>query len=179
MTYYSRLLSVFILIILASGCKKDELPSADSLIANYSFEENGVYSTSGWTTNATDFSTLVPENGGDFSIKISPAIFPEIGFADFVVTNLTGNKTINANCKMNAFGGWIGKVELLQQIDAEVTNIIASFESSENSWQDVNLSANATFETGQVLTLRLSAGSTTTPLPLQFILFDIIELEIN
>ncbi len=175
----NNLLTVAIVITLVAGCKKEEIPSANNLIDNYSFEENGIFSTSGWITNNVEFSTLVPENGGDFSIKITPAEFPAEGSADFKVENLIGNKTINANCKMNVFGGWTGKVQLLQQIDPEVTNVIASYEGTENTWQDVILSANATFEADDVLILRLSAGSAIAPTPLQFVLFDLVELEIN
>jgi len=179
MLRYNNIFIIVIVIALTAGCKKEEVPSAGNLIDNYSFEENGVFSTSGWIINNAEFSTLVPENGGDFSIKITPALFPAEGTADFIVLNLNGNKTLTAKCKMNVFGGWTGKVQLLQQIDPEVTNVIASFEGLDNTWQDVNLSANVTFEADDVLILRLSAGSSISPLPLQFVLFDLVELEIN
>lgn len=165
--------------LLLTNCDKPVIPPAGNLIDNYSFELGGSYSDNGWQVNNTTYSTLVPENGGDFSMKIFADTFPDEGYATFEVLNLTGAKTINLSCMMNTFGGLLGKVQLLQQSGFEGFTELDVFETSDNSWQSVNLSANATFTEGDVLVVKLNAGSSVAPIASQFALFDLVALTIN
>jgi len=85
-------ISVLVINIL-SCTKSDESitnPSSDgNLIANSSFEQNGSPSLSGWQTNTSDstfisYSSIVPQNGGKYSIKL----FNEWSFPGTIITNI-------------------------------------------------------------------------------------------
>jgi len=167
------------LIVIASGCKEEVLPPEGNLITNYSFEENGVYSTSGWTVNNTEYTTLVPENGGDFAIKVFQDTLPDEGYVEYEVTGLIGDKSIVFDCEANAFGGCVGTVSIIVESTGETKTVIATANVDQNTWTPKNLSANATFVDGDRLFVRMSAGGVLSPVETQFVVFDLATLEIN
>lgn len=72
---------LFTLILLFYGCVKDETtaPTEENLLINTSFEDNGKFSTAGWSIPASgDSSNDVPPNGGNFSLKLQSNAPPEV-----------------------------------------------------------------------------------------------------
>lgn len=81
-----KLLGFFIISILitffASSCSEDESsvnPPAGNSLINTSFEENGYFSSDGWTLPVqSDSSKDVPTNGGNYSLLLKASWFPEL-----------------------------------------------------------------------------------------------------
>jgi len=89
------LLALLISLFLFS-CNEDEVtePTAENLLLNTSFEENGVASAEGWKLpQSSEFSTDVPPNGGSFSLKLIANSPPEYAYITVPVkTNYTINR---------------------------------------------------------------------------------------
>ncbi len=172
-------LSFASLIVITAGCKDEVLPPEGNMITNYSFEENGVFSSTGWTVNNTTYTTLVPEGGGDFAIKVFQDTLPDEGYVEYVVDGLIGDKAIVFDCEANAFGGCVGTVSLIVESTGETQTVIATTNVDQNTWTPKNLTANATFVAGDRLFVRMSAGGVLSPVTTQFVVFDLATLEIN
>ena len=173
------LLVICCLWMVYAGCKKETFPPEGNLIVNYSFEENGVFSLTGWDTSNAQYSTIVPENGGDFSVKLFPGAPPDEGYVDYTINGLVGEKTITMSCQANAFGGWLGTATLKLISTGETSADLATATWDQNNWGAIDLSATATFAEGDVLKLHLSAGFSPVTEPGQFVLFDLVTLSIN
>ncbi len=179
MKFGSIYLGIAALMVFAGGCKEEVLPPEGNFITNYSFEENGVFSSAGWTVNNTTYTTLVPEGGGDFAIKVFQDTLPEEGYVEYEVTGLIGDKSIVFDCEANAFGGCVGTVSIIVESTGETKTVIATANVDQNTWTPKNLSANATFVEGDRLFVRMSAGGVLSPVETQFVVFDLATLEIN
>lgn len=166
-------------LILLNSCKKEEIIPANNLIGNYSFEENGIFNTDTWNVNNTTYSTIVPENGDDFSIKIFQDTIPDDGFAEFIVEGYSGEHTITFTCQANAFGGITGDVQLRIESTGETGALIANTSYTQNNWEEITLTATATFSEGDKLIVHLGAGSSENPDISQFMLYDLVTLVID
>jgi len=72
--------AVFVFSILVLSCAEEETtaPTEENLLINTSFENNGNFSTVGWSLPASsNSSTDVPPNGGNFSLKLQSNSPPE------------------------------------------------------------------------------------------------------
>ncbi|MFI5171797.1 MAG: carbohydrate binding domain-containing protein [Chitinophagales bacterium] len=171
---------IFFLSLIISGvlisCKKDDVPLDGALITNGSFEDGNNFSTDGWLTSNTSSNTNVPAGGGQFSLKISPMTSPSEGFASYTIEGLEGTKILNLSCYINSFDNWPGSISLKKINTDNITTIIATIASDENSWLQKTLEVTATFSTGDKLIVYLSAGSTEVPVASQYVLFDLVEL---
>lgn len=71
----------FFSICFLHGCADEETtapPTEENLLLNTSFENNGRFSTVGWTVPASgDSSNDVPPNGGSFSLRLQSNAPPE------------------------------------------------------------------------------------------------------
>jgi hypothetical protein len=166
-------------LMLMNSCKKEDIIPANNLIDNYSFEENGVFSTTGWDINNITYSTIVPENGDDFSIKIFQDTIPDEGYAEFLIEGYSGEHTVTFTCQANAFGGITGNVKLRIESTGETGAEIANATYTENVWGEINLTATAIFSEGDKLIVHLGAGSGENPVATQFMLYDLATLVID
>ena len=92
-----ELVSLFTLFImfalLTSSCTKEENsvnpPTSGKYLINTSFEKNGFFSADGWTLPSnSDSSSIVPLNGGKYSLLLESVAPPEV-FAEIKVPVLT------------------------------------------------------------------------------------------
>ena len=167
-----------IVFILTNGCKKeDTIQPGDNLITNGSFEDNGNFSLDGWTNNSTESNTDVPGGGGSFSLKISPAISPAEGYADFEITDLTGTKNFELTAFIKSFGDWPGSVTLKKIADDGTITILATAASSENNWIQKTLDISTSFISGDKLVVHISSGSTEAVTTDHYALFDLVVLK--
>jgi len=77
------ILSVLFILFLNVSCNEEEVtePTEENLLLNTSFEENGVASAEGWKLpQGSEFSTDVPTNGGNFSLKLHANSPPEYAY---------------------------------------------------------------------------------------------------
>ena len=87
-------LTIFLLVtLLISSCSKEENsvnpPSSGNYLINTSFEKNGFFSADGWTLPSnSDSSSIVPLNGGKYSLLLESVAPPE-EFAEIKVPVLT------------------------------------------------------------------------------------------
>jgi len=75
------LTALILLAIFISGCTEETTtePSEENLLINTSFEENGYFSSDGWTLSTqSDSSKDVPTNGGNYSLLLKANWFPEL-----------------------------------------------------------------------------------------------------
>ncbi|MCW8805643.1 MAG: hypothetical protein OQK56_04220 [Ignavibacteriaceae bacterium] len=76
----NKLCFVFILLFIICSCNDEEptAPTEENLLLNTSFENNGTFSTVGWTLpTSSDSSNDVPPNGGNYSLKLQSNAPPE------------------------------------------------------------------------------------------------------
>jgi hypothetical protein len=168
--------SICLTMTVCMSCNKEETPDAGIQISNGSFESDGSFSTSDWTVANGSSSTDVPTGGGSFSLKLSPGTSPAEGYADYIISDLTGSQTFNLSCYMRAFDSWPGSISLKKRTADNVTTILASEASSAGEWVEKNISATATFDSGDVLIVHLSSGSTEIPVDTKYVLFDLVTL---
>lgn len=115
--------NILTLIVIASilmACKKDKEiidsptpPIKNNLVCNPSFEINGQGSLNCWnvvkdfTTYPDTFSTVVPTNGGQFSLRING--INDVNwdpYAETYITNISGQKVISLSAHvMSIYGG--------------------------------------------------------------------------
>ncbi len=161
-------------LFLVASCKKEDVP-AGLTITNGSFE-NGSFSTEGWTTQNTSSSTDVPADGGTYSLKIDPGTFPDEGYADYTIEDLSGTKNLRLTCYCKAFGAWPGSVTM-RKLEEDGTSVILGTEASDvNAWTMQTIEVSVNFVQGDKLIIHLSAGSTEIPVDTQYALFDKVEL---
>lgn len=79
--YLKYLVILSFLSIFLCKCSEDDTtapPTEENLLINTSFENNGRFSTVGWTVPASsDSSNDVPPNGGSFSLRLQSNAPPE------------------------------------------------------------------------------------------------------
>lgn len=159
------------------SCNKDETPTPDGLMSNGSFENGGSFSTDGWSVSNGASDSDVPDGGGSFSLKLNPASLPGEGYADYIIEDLEGSHTFNASCFMRSFDDWPGSITLKKRTADNVVTILATAASSDAGWIEKTISASATFNSGDVLIIHLSAGSTEIPIDSKYVLFDLVTIE--
>ena len=77
----SKFILIVILAFLIFSCNQEETtePTEENLLINTSFENNGRFSTDGWSLSSlSDSSNDVPPNGGNFSLVIDASQPPEV-----------------------------------------------------------------------------------------------------
>ena len=171
------LLIASIVTITIISCNKDETPTPDGLLSNGSFEDGGSFSTDGWSVSNGASDSDVPDGGGSFSLKLNPASLPGEGYADYIIEDLEGSHTFNASCFMRSFDDWPGSITLKKRTADNVVTILATAASSDAGWIEKTISASATFNSGDVLIIHLSAGSTEIPIDSKYVLFDLVTIE--
>lgn len=160
------------IVVVTTSCNSSETPDTGVTISNGSFESGGSFSTSGWTVSNGTSDTDVPSGGGSFSLKLSPATAPGEGYADYIIEDLSGSQTFTLSCYLRSFDAWPGSITLKKRTADNVTTILATEASSEAEWVEKIITASATFDSGDVLIVHLSAGSTEVPVATKYILFD-------
>ncbi len=79
----NKFLFLFILLAVIYSCNEKETtaPTEENLLVNTSFENNGRFSSDGWTLPAqSDSSSDVPPNGGSFSLVMEAGNPPEFAY---------------------------------------------------------------------------------------------------
>ena len=105
-------------IIVLPACKKEQEgndtspPSVNNLVCNPSFEINGQASIDCWTvvknfnTYPDTFSTDVPTNGGQFSLRLEGTSDTDWDpYAESYVTDISGNKIVSLSAYIKALLG--------------------------------------------------------------------------
>ncbi len=160
------------------GCsKEDEL--ADALMTNGSFELNGNFSTEDWTVSGGSSSADVPTGGGSYALRLDPQGFPGEGYAEYVISGLTGTQDITITAFIKAFGDWPGSITIRKRTADNVLTVLATASSNTNVWEEKTLAISGNFEEGDELIIKLSAGSTEIPVDTKYVLFDLITVTQN
>ncbi|HEY6435302.1 MAG TPA: hypothetical protein VIY47_01815 [Ignavibacteriaceae bacterium] len=79
----NKILILFILFVIVYSCndKETTAPTEENLLVNTSFENNGRFSSGGWTLpSQSDSSSDVPPNGGYFSLIMEAGNPPESAY---------------------------------------------------------------------------------------------------
>ncbi|MEZ5014495.1 MAG: hypothetical protein R2794_09405 [Chitinophagales bacterium] len=168
---------ILLTALIFTSCKKEDMPTDGVLLDNGTFEKNGNFNTDGWELHNCSSDTDVPAGGGNFSLKVSPGSFPDEGYADYVIENLSGSKTFVLKAWLKAFDSWPGNVSLRKVSSGGSVSVLGLEATSENVWVEKTITATTAFNNGDVLVVRLSAGSSEVPLTSQYVLCDLISLE--
>lgn len=153
-----------------TACNSDT--EGNGNLMNGSFEQNGAFSLDGWTTTTGTESTDAPDNGGNFSLKLTPASLPDEGYAEYVIEGIEGAVNITLSVSIKSFGGWPGNLTLKKVDENNAVSILGVAASSDSNWVQKTISTSTTLNTGDVLIVKLSAGTTEIVTDGQYDLFD-------
>lgn len=169
-------LLVFGISIWIISCNTTDTPE-NALMQNGSFESNGSFTTDGWLTSGAASSTDVPENGGSFSLRINPQSVPLEGYAEYRIEDLSGAQAFTISAYIKSVGTWPGTLTVKKEAADNTVTILASTNSAEAEWTEKTVSVSSSFESGDALIIKLSAGSTEIPTDTKYALFDLITVE--
>jgi hypothetical protein len=147
------LTSILIACIL-TACKKDKeiidnptTPIINNLVCNPSFEVNGHGSLNCWnivkdfTTYPDTFSTVVPTNGGQFSLRLDGV--KDVNwdpYAETYITNISGQKIISVSAYvMSLYGGQPIYLNLDHLRGGLVIDSKSDFHWAFNDWKKFNV----------------------------------------
>ena len=92
---------ILLVTLFISSCSKEENsvnpPTSGNFLINTSFEKNGFFSADGWTLPSNiDSSSLVPLNGGKYSLGLiavsPPEVFAEIKKPNHPLKGISANQ---------------------------------------------------------------------------------------
>ena len=172
-----KLLIYVLLIATITGCSKDD--KADVLMSNGSFELNGSFTDDDWLVIGGSSSSDAPTDGGNFSLRLDPQVFPDEGYAEYVISGLTGVQNLTISAYIKAFGDWPSSITVSKLTADNVTTVLATTSSNAAEWTESSVSISSQFEEGDELLIKLSAGTTETPVSIQYVLFDLITVQQN
>lgn len=171
-----KTLLIFGICVWIISCNTTDTPD-DALMSNGSFESGGSFSTSGWQTSGAASSSDVPTDGGSFSLRLNPQSVPGEGYALYRISDLSGAQVLTISGFIKSFGSWPGVITVQKEDADNTVTILASANSVDPAWVEKTLEISSTFNTGDELIIKLSAGSTEIPIDTKYALFDLITVE--
>ena len=173
---YSMILATITFLIIA-GCKNSTAPE-DMLVLSDSFEVNHVGSYTGWHIDPTltDFSDDAPDGGGSWSLSLTPGNTSE-GYAIKYLEPENGDGIYRMSIWVKRYGSAgnyasikFGKME----VDSTLT-LKEEIPDPDSSWRNIIITDTLTFETGDRIYIKLSAG--TSEVETWQSLFDLVRME--
>lgn len=171
-----KTLLIFGLVIWIISCNTTDTPEG-ALMTNGSFESDGAFSTDGWQTSGAASSTDVPADGGSFSLRLDPQSYPAQGTATYRIEDLSGAQALSISVFIKSVGAWPGVITIEKEAADNTVTVLASTNSVEADWIQKTLEISDTFDSGDALLIKLSAGSTEIPIDTKYALFDLVTVE--
>ena len=163
------LTTILLTIIFLQACKKEQenidlsIPSVNNLVCNPSFEINGQGSLNCWTvvkdfiTYPDTFSTEVPPNGGQFSLRLEGT--KDVNwdpYAESYVTNISGQKIVSISAYIKSlYGGQAIYLWLEHVRSGQIIKSKADYSLAFNGWRKFNVTDTLFLQTQDSLRIKI------------------------